>query len=145
MNDKIIGADSEVTMHFSMYLEDGSVADSTKVNNLPGTVKIGDGTLSQGFESALFGLKANDQKKFTLPADDAFGEANPANIYVMPVAQFPADLALQEGLIVEFDQPNGVSLPGIVRKLDETGVTVDFNHPLAGQAVTFDVEIVEIT
>lgn len=135
---------SKVTMHFSMLLEDGSVADSTKVNDLPGTVVIGDGTLAPGFETNVLGLTAGDNHKFTVAAQDAFGEPNPQNIYQLPVAQFPAELKLEPGLIVEFTQPNESILPGVVRKIDAEGVTVDFNHPLAGQSVTFEVEILAV-
>ena len=144
MSEKIIAAGDQITMHFSMFLTDGSVADSTLANDKPGTVVIGDGTLSPGFESNLLGLKARDKKRFTLAANDAFGEPNEANVYILPVAQFPQELDLAPGLIVEFTQKNGSLLPGIVRKIDAEGVTVDFNHPLAGQAVTFEVEIVAV-
>ena len=135
---------SKVTMHFSMHLEDGSVADSTKVNDLPGTVVMGDGTLTPGFEANIMGLKSADKKAFTVEPEDAFGERNPDNIYILPVAQFPVDMALQPGLIVEFEQPNGVMLPGVVKNITEAGVAVDFSHPLAGQSVKFDVEIIAV-
>ena len=86
-DQKSIRLGDKVTMHFSMLLADGSIADSTKVNDLPGEVIIGDGTLSNGFETQVIGLKADDQKTFNLSPEDAFGEVNEANIYMMPVAQ----------------------------------------------------------
>ncbi len=141
---KTIAQGDKVTMHFSMHLADGSVADSTKVNNLPGQVVIGDGTLTPGFEAHLLGLKAGDNHQFNVAAEDAFGAINDANIYILPVAQFSQELDLQPGLIVEFEQPNGSKLPGTVRKISEEGVTVDFNHPLAGQDILFKVDIIAI-
>ena len=145
MSEMKIGEHSTVTLHFAMHLEDGSVADSTKVNHLPGTVVIGDGTLTPGFEAHLMGLKVGDQKSFTVGPEDAFGQANPENVFVLPQGKFPQDLSLQPGVIVEFEQPNGAKQPGVIRDVDECGVSVDFNHPLAGQTIRFDVEIVAIT
>lgn len=142
---KTIQTGSKVTMHFTMFLEDGSVADSTKANGLPGTVEIGDGTLAPGFEANLIGLNAGAKHKFTVVAADAFGESKPENIYVLPVAQFPSTLSIAPGVIVEFTQRNGSVMPGIIRKIDATGVTVDFNHPLADQPITFDIEILEVS
>ena len=139
-----IQSGAKVTMHFSLQLADGSIADSTKVNNLPGTVIIGDGTLSKAFEQELAGLSAGDEKTFTLEAEDAFGKASAENVYILPHAQFDKDMNLQAGLIVEFEQANGSVLPGIIRKIDEEGVVVDFNHPLAGQTITFNVEILQV-
>jgi FKBP-type peptidyl-prolyl cis-trans isomerase SlpA len=135
---------SQVTMHFAMHLADGSVADSTKVNDLPGTLVIGDGTLTPGFEAHLMGLEAGAHVKFTAEPEDAFGMPNPQNIYIIPFAQFPAELELEPGLIVEFSQPNDRILPGMIRKLGNEGVTIDFNHPLAGQKIIFEVDIVDV-
>lgn len=140
----IIETGRKVTMHFTIYLEDNSVADSTKVNGLPGTLVIGDGTLMPEFEKHLLGLKPGDKTQFTAPATEAFGETNPQHIYILPVAQFPADMLLEPGAIIEFTQPNGHIWPGVVRQINAEGVTVDFNHPLAGQTIRFEAEIIAV-
>lgn len=140
----IIENNSVVTMHFDLKLEDGSAADSTRVNNKPAKLIMGDGSLTVNFESCLLGLKAGDKKSFTLPADDAFGMPNPDNIHHMDRSRFAADTSLEPGTIIAFSQPDGSEIPGIVRSSEGDSVTVDFNHPLAGQTVIFDVEILAV-
>jgi len=135
---------SEVVLHFSIKLSDGSVADSTKVNNKPAKLIIGDGNLTEGFEQCLLGLKQGDEKSFTLQPEQAFGQPNPDNIYYLDRDKFGADVPPEEGTIVAFTQPDGSELPGVIRDVAGQSVTVDFNHPLSGQVLTFDVEILEV-
>ncbi len=140
----VIGANSEVLMHFDLKLEDGSAADSTRVNNKPAKLVMGDGSLTPNFEACLLGLREGEKKSFTLQANDAFGMPNPDNIHHMDRSRFSADMALEVGTIVGFSQPDGSEIPGIVRALAGDSVTIDFNHPLAGQTVIFDVEILKV-
>lgn len=142
--EKSIQPGSEVHMHFSIKLNDGTVADSTHVHNQPARFKMGDGNLLDKVEIALIGLKVGDKKKLTLAPEDGFGHANPDNLHWLPKAQFPDDIVLEEGLIVGFTQPNGIELPGIIREFKDSNVLVDFNHPLCGQTLIFDLEIVGI-
>ncbi len=143
-NELVIGENCEVIMHFDLKLEDGSAADSTRVNNKPAKLIIGDGSLTPNFESCLIGLKAGEKKSFTLEANDAFGMPNPDNVHHMDRTRFASDMALEEGMIIAFAQPDGSEVPGIIRSIAGDSVTVDFNHPLAGQTVVFDVEIIDV-
>jgi FKBP-type peptidyl-prolyl cis-trans isomerase SlpA len=140
----VIGTGSEVVLHFDLKLADGSAADSTRVNNKPAKLVIGDGNLTPSFEACLLGLKCGDKKSFTLEAVNAFGMPNPDNIYHMERSKFGADTPADEGMIIAFTQPDGSELPGIIRAVAGDSVTVDFNHPLAGQQITFDVEILSV-
>lgn len=135
---------SEVVMHFDLKLADGSAADSTRVNKKPAKMVMGDGSLTPNFEACLLGLSTGEKKTFTLAPDDAFGQPNPDNIHHMDRGRFAADVELEEGLIMGFAQPDGSEIPGIIRSVAGDSVTVDFNHPLAGQTVVFDVEILEV-
>jgi FKBP-type peptidyl-prolyl cis-trans isomerase SlpA len=139
-----IGSDSVVIMHFDLKLEDGSAADSTRVNKKPAKLVMGDGSLTANFEACLIGLRKGDKKAFTLAADEAFGMPNPDNIHHLERSRFGADMALEEGTIMGFAQPDGSEVPGIIRSVAGDSVTVDFNHPLAGQTVIFDVEIIDV-
>lgn len=139
----MITTTSEVIFHVTMKLEDGSAADSTKVNNKPAKLRIGDGSLSPAFEAQLQGLSAGESKEFTLYAKDAFGENNPDNIYHMDRSKFDAE-SLEVGAIIMFSQQDGHEIPGVIREIVGDSVTIDFNHPLAGQTITFDVEIIEV-
>lgn len=144
MSEQVIGSKSEVLFHFSIKLEDGSAADSTKVHNKPAKLFMGDGSLTVNFEKCLLGLQAGDEKSFELAPEDAFGQPNPDNIYYVDRSKFGADTPAEVGTIIAFTQPDGTELPGLVREVAGDSVTIDFNHPLAGQKVTFEVEILEV-
>ena len=144
MTDLKVGENSEVIFHFSIKLEDGSAADSTKVHNKPAKLVMGDGSLTANFEKCLLGLCAGDEKSFTLAPEDAFGMPNPDNIYYVDRSKFGSDTPAEVGAIIAFTQPDGTDLPGLIREVAGDSVTVDFNHPLAGQQVEFEVEILEV-
>ncbi|HEH9439452.1 TPA: FKBP-type peptidyl-prolyl cis-trans isomerase [Aeromonas sobria] len=139
-----ITANSSVLFHFSIKLEDGSVADSTALQGKPARLRMGDGSLTPTFEQCLLGLREGESKSFTLSPEQAFGLSNPDNIYHLDRAKFGADVEPKVGTIILFDQPNGSELPGIIRAVAGMSVTVDFNHPLAGHTVTFEVEILGV-
>ena len=140
----VIMESSEVLMHFSIKLEDGSVADSTQAMGKPAKFRMGDGSLTDNFEKCLLGLAVGEQGSFMLEPEDAFGHANPDNIHHVDLSKFGADAPAEVGTIIAFAGPDGNDIPGIITEVVGDSVTVDFNHPLAGQRVTFDVEVVTI-
>ncbi len=142
MTDLRIGPDSRVTLHFALKLDEGSVVDST-FDKQPATFKVGDGSLLPGFEHALYGLKAGDCRSIAIRPEQGFGQPNPQNVQVMPRGNFEG-MELAEGLLIIFSDAANAELPGIVRDFNEAEVTIDFNHPLAGKALTFDVEIIDV-
>ncbi|WP_339523081.1 FKBP-type peptidyl-prolyl cis-trans isomerase [Pseudomonas sp. EA_35y_Pfl2_R111] len=142
MTDVRIGPDKEVTLHFALKLDNGDVVDST-FDKKPATFKVGDGNLLPGFEQAIYGLKAGDKRSLSISPEQGFGQGNPQNIQVMPRSQFQ-DMDLSEGLLVIFNDAANAELPGVVKAFDDSQVTIDFNHPLAGKALSFDVEIIEV-
>ena len=141
--DKTIQADSSILVHITMKLSDGSAADSTKVNNKPAKIIMGDQSISAAFEAQILGMSAGDSKEFILEAVDAFGESNPDNIHYMDIDKFSAEVPAKVGNIITFSQPGG-ELPGIIKEVNGNSVTIDFNHPLAGQPVIFVIDLVEI-
>ncbi len=141
---KVIESNSSIIAHITMKLSDGSAADSTKVNNKPAKLNLGDNSLSPAFEAEIIGLKAGESKEFTLAAKDAFGEPNPDNIHYVDKSRFSEDAPAKVGNIITFTQPGGIEIPGIVKEISGDSVTVDFNHPLAGQEITFLIDIIEI-
>jgi FKBP-type peptidyl-prolyl cis-trans isomerase SlpA len=140
----IIGPGSTVIFHFDIKLSDGSAAESTRVHNKPAKLQMGDGSLSPAFEAQLGGMAAGDKRTFTLAPEDAYGMPNPDNIYYVDRSKFSADAPAKVGMIVGFAMPDGSELPGLIRDVVGESVTVDFNHPLAGQTLTFNVEIVQV-
>jgi FKBP-type peptidyl-prolyl cis-trans isomerase SlpA len=144
VNNHSIVKNSEVLMHFSIRLADGSAVDSTKVANKPAKFVMGDGSLTPGFEACLLGLQVGQSETFTLPPESAFGVPNPDNIHHLELSKFSNDVPAEVGTIISFTQPNGEEIPGIIRDVVADSVTVDFNHPLAGQTVTFEVDVLEV-
>lgn len=142
MTDVRIGPDREVTLHFALKLDSGDVVDST-FEKKPATFKVGDGNLLPGFEQAIYGLKAGDKRSLSISPEQGFGQGNPQNVQVMPRSQFQ-DMELSEGLLVIFNDAANAELPGVVKAFDDNQVTIDFNHPLAGKALSFEVEIIEV-
>ena len=142
MTDTRIGQNTEVTLHFALRLENGDTVDST-FDKSPATFKVGDGNLLPGFENALFGFKAGDQRTVVVTPENAFGQPNPQNVQVMPRSQFDG-MELSEGLLVIFNDAANAELPGVVKTFDEQQVTIDFNHPLAGKVLNFEVQILDV-
>lgn len=135
---------SAVTLHFTIKLKDGSVADSTHNLGKPAKFVMGDGSLSENFEQCLIGMETGQSQAIELTADDAFGQPNPDNIHHMDRARFIGESAVEVGTIMAFSGPDGMEIPGIITEIAGDSVTVDFNHPLAGQDVIFDVEILSV-
>nr|WP_094751561.1 FKBP-type peptidyl-prolyl cis-trans isomerase [Psychromonas sp. CD1] len=144
MKMNIIKENSSVLMHFSIRLADGSAVDSSKVANKPHKFILGDGSLSANFEASLLGLIEGQSKTFTLAPEDVFGLVNPDNIHHLELSHFNKEAPAEVGTIIAFTQPDGSELPGIIREVVAESVTVDFNHPLAGQTLTFDIDVLEV-
>ena len=140
----VIGPGCKVRMHFSLSIEDGTIADTTRDDNEPLEFVMGDGTLIEGLELALYGLKAGDKQTLTIEPKLAFGYHDPGNVHVMPKDEFPAEMQLAKGVIVEFNTPAGDEIPGTILEVGHNELKVDFNHPLAGHDITFEVEILSI-
>jgi len=139
----VIEQGSRVTLHFSLQLEDGSVVDATP-DQQPASLVIGDGNLPPGFEQQLLGLAAGDERTVRIPPEKAFGMPNPNNIQRLPKGRFGDDVALEEGLVLSFTDAADGELPGVICRINEQTVEVDFNHPLAGHHLVFNVQIVAV-
>jgi FKBP-type peptidyl-prolyl cis-trans isomerase SlpA len=132
---------ARVTLHFAVLLDNGEEVDSTR-HGQPATFEVGDGNLLPGFEAALFGMRAGDHARIELPPGQAFGEHRRENVQLLDRDRF-RDVTLEPGLVVSFAASEG-ELPGVVRRVFERTVEVDFNHPLAGRPIVFDVSILAV-
>lgn len=137
-----IGVGATVTLHFSILLESGEEVDTTR-RGKPATFRVGDGNLPSGFERALFGLRAGDDERLWITPDQGFGLRQKENIRTIRRADFPNDSDLTPGMMMVFNAPGG-ELPGVVLAVADDTVEVDFNHPLAGRRLAFDVTILRV-
>lgn len=135
---------SAVLVHFTLKLADGSTAESTRDNGKPALFSLGDGSLSGELEEQLLGLKPGDKKAFSLGPDAAFGHASPDLIQYFSRRDFTEAGEPEVGAIMLFSGMDGNEMPGVIREISGDSITVDFNHPLAGQTIHFDVEVLEI-
>ena len=142
MTKVLVGQGARVSLHFSIELESGELVDSTR-DKSPATFEYGDGNLLPGFEQALLGLTAGDKTRVRIAPEQGFGMRNPNNLQRYAVTDFK-DIELEPGLIINFSDPSQGVLPGIVDSIDGDRVTIDFNHPLAGKMLYFDVEITAV-
>ncbi len=142
---KTIAPGMRVTLHFSLLLDDGREIDTTR-RGKPATFVLGDGNLPESFEVRLIGLQPADDRQFDIPAEEGFGVWRAENLRKLPrdrFARLPADEPLEPGLVMSFREPGGET-PGVVRRLLGDMVEVDFNHPLAGRNLIFDVSIIAV-
>lgn len=139
---------SEVSLHFSLTLTNGQEIDSN-FSGKPASFRLGDGNMLPGFEEVLLGLRAGDEVEQTLPAEKAFGEVNPDNRQHFSKDKFGHLLddeliPSSEGSVVSFRDPAGFELPGVVEKISDQTITVNFNHPLAGKPIVFRARIISV-
>ncbi|MCS3433026.1 FKBP-type peptidyl-prolyl cis-trans isomerase [Klebsiella sp. BIGb0407] len=135
---------SAVLVHFILKLEDGSTAESTRSSGKPALFRLGDTSLSPGLEAELIGLTAGEQKSFFLAPESAFGIPSPDMIQYFSRREFAAAGEPVPGAIMLFTGMDGSEMPGVVREVNGDSITVDFNHPLAGQTIHFDIEVLEV-
>ncbi len=138
-----VRSDSYLTLHYRITTLDGEEYLST-FDMSPATLQMGSGQMADTLESVLIGLPAFERFVFELEPKDAFGQHNPRLIERIARAGLPADMELKENSVVEFTAPNGGAFAGFLRELDATHALFDFNHPLAGKTIRFEVEIIGI-
>ena len=137
-----IGPGTRVTLTFSLKLENGDLVDST--GTTPAQFTVGDGNLLPGFERALFGLSEGDKRTINIPPTEGFGEPNEDNVQRIKRSQFQSNMVLSEGLMMSFSDAQNTELPGVIMQVDDDYVEVDFNHPLAGKVIIFEVDILGV-
>jgi len=138
VNEVTVSEGTRVFLNFSVSLEDGAEVDSN-FGGEPVDFVVGDGSLLPGFERLLFGMSAGERHLFTVAPENAFGMPDDHNVQTLPRRQFDDDVELEVGLVFSFAEASGGELPGMVIAYDEEEVTVDFNHPLSGRTILFDV------
>ena len=148
MTSLAIGAGTEITLHFSLRLNCGEVVEDTRQYEAPGKFIFGDGQMLPGFERKLVGLCPGVRRSFIIPAKDAFGLAKPDNIQRHPKSMLGKINEHEDdfipGLVIGFKDTQGQEVSGVIKEIDAAQVVIDFNHPLAGKDVVFDIEIIDV-
>jgi len=132
-----------VKVHYTGVLSDGAQFDSS-VGREPLEFTIGEGNVIPGFEQAVVGMAAGESKSVIIPAGDAYGERQEALVHRFPRDQIPDEIELSEGLPLQAQGPDGQVVHFVVAAFDAETVTLDANHPLAGQDLTFQIELLGV-
>jgi FKBP-type peptidyl-prolyl cis-trans isomerase SlpA len=136
-----------LTLHYRLAATDGSDIVST-FNDNPATLQLGQGQLAPFLEACLLGLPEGAHQTFELQPEQAFGPRNPELIQRVSKATLQDNSQAGEnyviGDLVEFNAPGGGRFAGVLRAVDDEGAIFDFNHPLAGQPLRFEVKIIGI-
>lgn len=134
---------SQVRMHFTLRLDDGTEVE-TSTHGAPIDFEMGDGTLITGLERALYGLKTGDRQTLRISPEEGYGARDPENIYNIKRDMFENELPVEPGVVMGFELPSGEEVHGTIVSIDANDIRVDFNHPLAGREVIFEVEILDV-
>ena len=132
-----------VKVHYTGTLEDSTVFD-TSIEREPLEFTIGDGQFLPDFEQAVIGMKVGELKTINIPAEQAYGPYRDDLVLVVERDELPEDLDPQVGQQLQLIQPDGGSITVIIIEITETTATLDANHPLSGENLTFEIELVEI-
>lgn len=132
-----------VKVHYTGKFEDGTEF-ATSINDNPLQFTIGEGEVIPGLEQAVTGMKPGQAKTAKIQAEQAYGSYQESKVRQVNRERFPADMDLQIGKAVTIRKPGGKKIKSIVLTVSETSVTLDANHPLAGEDLFFDIQLIEI-
>ncbi len=133
-----------VQVHYEGTFQDGKMFDTSR-NGQPLEVKVGEGQVIKGFEDALIGMAATEKKKITLSPDQAYGERDESLERTFDRLQMPHEMDFVPGDMVALQTSQGQRVPVQVKSIDDQKVVVDLNHPLAGETLIFDLEVMGIS
>lgn len=143
----VVNATSYLTLHYRLTAKNGAEIISTFKDN-PATLQMGMGQLAPALEQCLMGMEEGASQTFELSPEQGYGLRNPELLQHVSLATLKDNPTLAEGYVigdlVEFNAPSGGKFAGVLRSIDEHSGLFDFNHPLAGQDILFEVRIIGI-
>ena len=132
-----------VKIHYTGTLDDGTQFDSSAGRD-PLAFELGSGQVIPGFDKAVDGMTVGESKSVNIPADDAYGPHHPQLVQEVPKSALPSDLEPAEGMGLQAEGPDGQAVNLVITAVQDESITMDGNHPLAGKALNFDIELVSI-
>jgi peptidylprolyl isomerase len=132
-----------VKVHYHGKLTNGETFDSS-AGREPLEFEVGGGMVIKGFDQGVMGMEVGEKKTINIPVDEAYGPRSEEMIIEFPKERFPAELQIEEGAQLMMSNESGQNFPVLVAEIKEDSVMLDANHPLAGEELVFDLELVEI-
>jgi FKBP-type peptidyl-prolyl cis-trans isomerase 2 len=142
----VIKQGDRVTISYIGKFDDGTIFDSTDRHENPLIFQVGENPpqVIKGFEEAVIGMGLEEEKEFRLDPKLSYGEYNPQLVHEVPRDQLPEGIKPKIGMVLGLIASNGQKIPVMVTDVKETTLTIDMNHPLAGEALNFQIKILEI-
>ncbi len=132
-----------VRVHYHGTLTDGSTFDSSEGRD-PLEFTAGSGHVIKGFDDAVINMAVGEKKKVNIPVDQAYGQRNPDMMMEYPISEFPADMKPEVGMQLQMSDQTGQVFPVMIAEVKDSVVVLDANHPLAGEDLNFEIEVVSI-
>jgi FKBP-type peptidyl-prolyl cis-trans isomerase 2 len=133
----------KVKVHYHGKLTTGETFDSS-AGREPLEFEVGSGMVIKGFDEGVAGMEVGEKKTINIPVDEAYGARSEEMVIDFPKDRFPADMQIEEGMQLMMSNGSGQNIPVVVVDIKAESVTLDANHPLAGEDLVFDIEVVEI-
>jgi len=133
----------KVKVHYHGKLTSGETFDSS-AGREPLEFEVGSGSVIKGFDEGVKGMQVGEKKTINIPFDEAYGPRNDEMLIEFPRDRFPNDMKIEQGMQLMMSDSSGQNIPVIVIEIKENSVILDANHPLAGEELVFDIELVEI-
>jgi peptidylprolyl isomerase len=140
---KKVDNNDNISLHYKGTLTGGEMFDSSEGRD-PLKFEVGAGQVIAGFDRAVLGMSTEESKVFTIPADEAYGSVKEELVYEVPKASIPAELKPEKGQRLVSNLEDGRQIPVTITDVTDETITLDANHPLAGEDLTFDIKIVSI-
>lgn len=135
--------DDTIKVHYKGTLTDGQLFDSSEGRE-PLEFTVGSGQVIPGFDNAVMDMEVGEEKSFDIPSDEAYGGRDERLIQQVGRDQLPEDLQPEVGMMLSSTLPNGEQIPVKVTEVADQSITIDANHPLAGEDLKFEIKLVEI-
>jgi len=132
-----------IKLAFSLTLLDGTEIDSASEQE-PMELLVGDGSISAGLEFAFQGMRTGESGRFDIPPGVAFPVPDEDKVFILPPEDFASDIAPEVGQFIEFELPSGETTAARVLNISADGMELDFNHPLAGLPLVFEVHVLDV-
>ncbi len=134
-----------IKIDYTGTLDDGTVFDSSEDHGQPLEFTVGTGQVIPGFDDAVRGMEEGEEKEVRIEPDQAYGPYNDELTRSVPKENIPEEMEVQIGMMLGIQLPDGEQIPARVAQINDEAVLLDMNHPLAGQALTFNIQVKEIS
>lgn len=134
----------KIKVHYKGTLDDGTVFDSSEGRE-PLEFEVGSGMVIPGFDKGVMGMTVGQKKTINIPVDEAYGPVQEEMYMEFPLDRFPADMKPEVGMSLNMTNGSGQAIPVVIAEVLDEAVILDANHPLAGEDLTFELELVDIS